>query len=83
MPTEHIIGILISERDKLSRAIEALQGPIKRRGRPPKNPDASIAAIAAPVEHKRKRRTPAQRRAQSEKMKKYWAAKRKQQKGKE
>ncbi len=83
MPTEQIIGILIAERDKLSRAIEALQGPIKRRGRPPKNPEVSIAAIATPVEQKRKGRTAAQRRAQSEKMKKYWAAKRKQQKAKE
>ncbi len=83
MPTEHIIGILIAEREKLSRAIEALQGPTKRRGRPPKNPDVSAAFTVSPTEHKRKGRTAAQRRAQSEKMKKYWAAKRKQQKGKE
>lgn len=83
MPTEHIIGILIAERDKLSRAIEALQGPTKRRGRPPKNPDVSTASIALPADHKRRGRTAAQRRAQSEKMKKYWASKRKQQKGKE
>src|SRR6266850_2773822 len=32
MPTEHILSLLIAERDKLSRAIEALQGPAKRRG---------------------------------------------------
>ena len=36
MPTEHILSLLIAERDKLNRAIEALQGPAKRRGRPPK-----------------------------------------------
>lgn len=79
MPTEQIIGILIAERDKLTRAIEALQGPLKRRGRPPKNPVISTASIiAAPVEHKRKGRTAAQRKAQSEKMKKYWAARKKQ-----
>ena len=35
MATEHIIALLISERDKLQAAIEALQGPTKRRGRPP------------------------------------------------
>jgi hypothetical protein len=44
MPTEQIIALLIAERDKLNRAIEALQGPVKRRGRPPKN----AAAAAAP-----------------------------------
>jgi len=26
MPTEHIVALLIQERDKLNRAIEALQG---------------------------------------------------------
>jgi len=26
MPTEHIVALLIEERDKLNRAIEALQG---------------------------------------------------------
>ena len=38
MNTEHIVALLISERDKLNRAIEALGTPVKRRGRPPKNP---------------------------------------------
>src|SRR5580693_7562606 len=34
---EHILQLLIQERDRLSRAIEALQGsPAKRRSRPPK-----------------------------------------------
>jgi hypothetical protein len=31
MPTEHIIALLVAERDKLNRAIDALQGPIRRR----------------------------------------------------
>src|ERR1700685_3277522 len=35
MPTEHIIALLITERDKLNRAIEALQAPATRLGRPP------------------------------------------------
>ena len=45
MPTDHIIALLVAERDKLNRAIEALQGPIKRRGRPPRNP---LIAVLAP-----------------------------------
>jgi hypothetical protein len=77
MPTEQILALLIQERDKLTRAIDALQTPVKRRGRPPKN-----AAIAAPVEAvaaKRKGRTPAQRRAQAKRMKEYWAKRKKEQ----
>jgi hypothetical protein len=33
MPTEEILTLLISERDKLNRAIEALGEPVKRTGR--------------------------------------------------
>ena len=73
MPTEHIISLLIAERDKLNRAIETLQGSAKGRGRPPK--DQSPAAAAAP--RTKRRRTAAQRNAQAERMKAYWAAKRK------
>jgi hypothetical protein len=36
MPSEHIVALLIEERDQLNRAIEPLQGPLRRRGRPPK-----------------------------------------------
>jgi len=76
MPTDHILTLLIAERDKLNRAIEALQGATKRPGRPPKN--AAVAAPASePVAPKRKRRSAAQRKAQAERMKAYWAAKRK------
>ncbi len=74
MPTEHIIALLIAERDKLNRAIEALQGSAKRPGRPPKNAADVTTSAAAP---KRKRRSAAQRKAQAERMKAYWAAKRK------
>jgi hypothetical protein len=34
MQVEQIVALLIAERDRLTGAIEALQGPIKRRGRP-------------------------------------------------
>jgi hypothetical protein len=33
--TEQIVQLLIAERDRLQGAIDALQGPVKRRGRPP------------------------------------------------
>jgi hypothetical protein len=80
MPTDHIVALLIAERDKLNRAIEALQGP-KRRGRPPKNPLAAAVAPAAPTNPaKRPRRTAAQRKAQAERMKAYWAKRKKQEK---
>lgn len=75
MPTEQILALLIQERDKLNRAIETLQGPVKRRGRPPKN--AVVAAAVAPAPAKRKERTPAQRRAQAKRMKEYWAKRKK------
>jgi len=78
MPTQHIIALLIAERDKLNRAIEVLQGAAKRRGRPLKNPLAAIATpVAAPVAKKRKRRSAAQRKAQAERMKAYWARRKK------
>ena len=73
MATEHILELLVQERDKLNKAIEALHGPAKRRGRPPKN--SSGPEEAAP----KKKRTfsAAQRKKQAERMKAYWAAKRK------
>jgi len=79
MPTDHIVALLIVERDKLSRAIEALQGSAKRRGRPPKNAVASAPVAAAPTA-KRKGRSPmsaAEKKAASARMKAFWAAKRK------
>jgi hypothetical protein len=79
MPTEQILALLIAERDKLNRAIEVLQGPTKRRGRPPKNPltAASLALPepAKPAKKKRRRFTAAQRKQQAEKMRAYWLAK--------
>jgi hypothetical protein len=81
MQTEHIVALLIQERDKLNRAIEALQGPAKRRGRPPKTSSA-VAVSQAPTtpasEGKREGRTAAQRKAQAERMKAYWAQRKKQ-----
>lgn len=77
MPTDQIVALLIAERDRLNRAIEALQGPVRRRGRPPKNPDVIATATAVP-RRARKGMSKAARKAQSDRMKKYWAARRKQ-----
>ena len=79
MITDQILALLIAERDKLSRAIEALQGTVKRRGRPPKNATASpgIPVAKATPQQKRKGRTAAQRKAQAERMNAYWAKRRK------
>jgi hypothetical protein len=84
MDIENIVALLISERDRLTRAIEALQGPAKRRGRPPKSASATEAAvssgspaIAKPARKKRRKLTPAEKKAASERMKAFWAARRK------
>jgi hypothetical protein len=79
MPTDQIVSLLIAERDKLTRAIEVLQGA-KRRGRPPRNPLAVMASTSAPVPTPNGRHggmTAAARKAQSKRMKAYWAKKRK------
>jgi hypothetical protein len=85
MQTEQIVELLVAERDRLSRAIEALQGSVKRRGRPPRtaaaHAPAPAAAPAAAKPAKRRKRAPmsaAARKEQSERMKAFWAARRKQ-----
>jgi hypothetical protein len=79
MNIEHILAFLISERDKLNRAIEVLGTPVKRRGRPPKNPFAAALTAAATTPPKKTRGlSPAKRKAQSERMKAYWAKRKKQ-----
>jgi hypothetical protein len=79
MATDQILALLTAERDKLNRAIEALQGPTKKRGRPPKNPLlAALATRAAPKTRKgRKPMSAAQRKAQGLRMKAYWAKRKK------
>ena len=78
MPTEHIVALLIAERDKLTRAIEALQGPTRRRGRPPKS-TLAVSPNGAELSATKHARTftPAQRKAQAARMKAFWAKKRK------
>jgi hypothetical protein len=68
MPIEQIVALLTAERDRLNRAIEALQGPAKRRGRPPKD----LSAVSAPAKPKRKF-SAATRRKMARAQKKRWA----------
>ncbi len=73
--TNDVLQMLIAERDKLNRAIEALQsepgrGKVGRR--------RAFAAPGASRTRKRRGMSAEARRAQSERMKAYWAARRKQ-----
>jgi hypothetical protein len=82
MATEHILSLLIAERDKLSKAIEALGGAAAPK--PVGRPKAVAAPEAAPAPGKktRKKRKPlsaAQKKAHSERMRAFWAARRKKQ----
>ena len=74
MATEHIVALLIAERDKLNRAIDALGAPVKRRGRPPAS--AAVVAPVATVESAPKKRkvSAAARKKMAAAQKKRWAA---------
>jgi hypothetical protein len=78
MPTDHILNLLVSERDKLTRAIEVLQGTPRRGGGPRKNVTPTIDAAPTPNHTpKRRRWTLAMKRAARERAKLVWAKKRK------
>jgi hypothetical protein len=74
MPTDQILALLITERDKLNRAIEALGATTgKRRGRPPRTRNTPVRArAAAPAKPKRKL-SAAGRKAIVEAARKRWA----------
>ena len=77
MPTDQILDLLISERDKLNRAIAALQGT-SRDGTPRRNVRHTTSA-APTLKHTRKRRwTAAMREAARERAKAVWVRRRKQ-----
>ena len=76
MPTDDILTLLITERDRLDAAIEALQGPTKRRDRPPENPAPLSPVLTAGANGHRRGMTAAARKAQSKRMKAYWAKRR-------
>jgi len=79
MPTDHIVSLLIAERDKLNRAIEALQGEVKRLGRPPKKPvaietETPTSADAASAPKKKRHVSAAARKKMADAQKRRWAA---------
>jgi len=76
MATEHILSLLIIERDKLNKAIEALGGATKPASSPSKSSEPPAPAPAKVV-RKRKALSAAQKKAHSERMKAFWAARRK------
>lgn len=76
MPIDQIVALLIAERNRLDTAIAALQGAVKRRGRPPKNAVSVVAALT-PVSGTRTGMSAARRKAQAERMKEYWAKRKK------
>jgi hypothetical protein len=76
MPTDYILALLIAERDKINRAIEALGATVKRRGRPPKNAGA-VTAPVAPKARKKRIFSPAEREAARQRMKAMWEKRRK------
>jgi hypothetical protein len=73
MSSEHIVSLLIEERDRLDAAIRALQGssPVKRAGRP----RLKRAAVdgAAPAAPKKRVLSAAGRKAIAAAAKKRWA----------
>jgi len=74
MTTEQIVSLLILERDKLNRAIEALGEPVKRRGRPVKEAQAQpTPATVAPAKKRKRKLSAAGRRAIIAATKKRWA----------
>jgi hypothetical protein len=80
MPTDHILALLIAERDKINRAIEALGAGTKRRGRPPGSGVKHAVPAPTPIaKTARKKRTfsAAQREAARKRMKAMWAKRKK------
>jgi hypothetical protein len=69
MPTDHIVDLLIAEREKLDRAIEALRGTSAT----PKKPAATATEPTATAPKKR-HVSAAARRRMAEGQKKRWAA---------
>lgn len=74
MSVEQIVALLVAERNRLDAAIRALQGPTKRRGRPPANKvSAPALSGSGPVARKR-RISAAGRKAIADAARKRWAA---------
>jgi hypothetical protein len=73
MPTDQILELLIQERNRLNRAIEALQSPARRGGRG----RGSAISTDGVVSRRGHGMSLLARKAQSRRMKAYWVTKRK------
>jgi len=73
MPTDHIVALLVAEKDKLNAAINALQGTSKSAA--PRKPAAIDANVAVAANTPKKRTVSvAARRKMALGQKKRWAA---------
>jgi hypothetical protein len=72
MQTEQIVALLVAERSRLDAAIHVLQGPVKRRGRPPAASAPAVPAVT-PVQRKRTM-SAAGRKAIADAARRRWAA---------
>ena len=74
MPTDHILSLLIDERNKIDRAIAALQGTPRSTTRRKTETPAAEATVSINHTRKRPRWTAAMRRSASERAKVAYAA---------
>lgn len=74
MPNEQIVAILVAERDRLSRAIEALQGSTKRRGRQSEAETTPTKTQAKAAAGRKRKLSAAGREAIAEAARRRWAA---------
>jgi hypothetical protein len=81
MDTQQIVAELLYQRDRLNAAIDVLQGPTKRGGRPPGSGKKQSQAVAEPTTTAAKKVktkwTPAQREAARRRAKAMWAKRKK------
>jgi hypothetical protein len=74
--TDQIVQLLIAERDKLNRAIEALQGSAAtRKGRPPGSVNKKSGDAAVPTAPAKRTMSAAGRRRIAEAARKRWVIK--------
>jgi hypothetical protein len=75
MPTDHIVALLIAERDKLNAAIEALQGTSKTAApKKPATPETAHGALSGSTAPKKRHVSAAARKKMAAAQKKRWAA---------
>jgi len=74
MHTEQIVALLIAERDRLTGALDALQGSVIRRRRPPGSGRKRTAATPSRPRRRKRKLSAAGRKAIADAARKRWAA---------